>query len=109
MGRTTMDITTKKSAKELEGIIASFMENEGFKKTVRRGEEVWKKGIGMLAAPQFLKTEIKSGALHIEAWLKNALLPGVYVGEMGITGFYGFAIKAALRKRVDKLTALIQE
>ncbi len=108
MARTTMDITTKKSAKEMEGIIASFMDKEGFKKTTMKGEEIWKKGIGMVTAPQFLKTEIKSGALHLEAWLKTALLPGVYVGEMGITGFYGFAIKATLRKRVEKLKAMIE-
>jgi hypothetical protein len=107
MARSTFDITTKKTAQEIEAVVASFMEKEGFKKMVVRSEPIWKKGIGMLAAPQFMKTEAKDGQLHLEAWIKQAILPGWYVGEMAITGFYGFAIKAAIRKRVEKLTALV--
>ncbi|MBN2352980.1 MAG: hypothetical protein JXD23_10465 [Spirochaetales bacterium] len=108
MARTTMDIATKKSPKELGGIIASFMQKEGFKKTTARGEEIWKKGVGLLTAPQFLKTEIRESTVHLEAWLKTALLPGVYVGEMGTTGAYAFAVKAVLRKRVEKLKAAVE-
>jgi hypothetical protein len=39
--------------------------------------------------------------------LKYPLLPGVYVGEMGITGIFGALPKKWLRDTVRKLEALL--
>jgi len=107
MARYTRDITTGKSEDELKKSIQEFMGKEGFKDTVYNQEKVWKKGMGILTGPQFLKTELQSGAVRLQAWIKLALLPGVYIGEMGITGFFGFALKAVLKKRVENLEKLI--
>ena len=43
----------------------------------------------------------------MEAWLKTALLPGVYAGEHGIDGVWGFAVKEILKGRVAQLQQLI--
>lgn len=45
----------------------------------------------------------------MEAWLKYVLLPGVYFGEMGVTGFYAIAVKKPLKKRVDTLAAILTQ
>ena len=69
----------------------------------RDGETIWKKGHGVMTAPKFLKVGFLNGQVHIEAWLKYPILPGVYVGEMGTTGFFAAVPKASLKKDVDKL------
>ena len=86
-----------------------FLGKEGFALVTYRGESVWKKGHGLLTAPQFIKLEYAGGVVHLEAWIKWAVLPGVYCGEMGLDGAMGFAVKAALRKRVDMLVALLYQ
>ncbi|MDR3207430.1 MAG: hypothetical protein LBT60_03770, partial [Oscillospiraceae bacterium] len=68
-----------------------------------KGAKVWKKGVGILTAPQYLFVAYGPDSLHIEAFIKYALLPGVYIGEMGITGFFGAAPKGILRSRVTQL------
>lgn len=90
-------------------ILTDFFAKEGFQMTDYNGERVWKKGIGMLAAPQFIKVSYYAGQIHLEAWLKFAILPGVYCGEMGLDGFWGFAIKEQLKSRVMTLIQLLQQ
>ncbi|MBN1524934.1 MAG: hypothetical protein JW904_10645 [Spirochaetales bacterium] len=108
MPRYLNEITSTKSEKELNELIQSFMAKEGFVQTNYNGENVWKKGMGILTAPQFMTTEVKDKSVKLQAWIKFAILPGVYAGEMGITGFFAFAIKKMLKNRVENLQRLIQ-
>lgn len=103
MARYTIDIPTPYTPEEINNIINQFSQQEGFQFTNYKGEDVLKKGMGIMSAPQFIKVAIFPGTVHIEAWIKNAILPGVYIGEMGLDGFYGWAIKATLKGRVDRL------
>jgi len=80
--------------------IAKFMTNEGFKSINYKGQQVWKKGSGIITAPQYLSITFTPNSILVEAFIKQALLPGVYVGEMGITGFYGAMPKQLLAGRV---------
>ena len=107
MARYLNTLEVKKPAAEVNKLIQDFMNVEGFKLTNYQNETVWKKGVGLLTAPQFMKTTVTDGKVEIQAWIKFALLPGVFVGEMGITGFFGFAIKAVLKGRVQKLQTLL--
>lgn len=90
---------------EPQGIFNAFgeyMKNEGFEYREYKGEQVWKKGKGLATAPQFLKLgTANDGTYVLEAWIKFALLPGVYVGEMGIKGFFAAVPKQLLKGRVD--------
>lgn len=90
-------------------IVQDFFDKEGFTYTEYKGEYVWKKGNGWVTAPQFIKVDYLNGQIHIEAWLKTALLPGVYVGEMDLKGGYGILLKKELQKSVDALIALLQQ
>jgi len=88
---------------DLNFIVQDYLTKEGFTVTNINGENVWKKGSGWVASPQYIKVNVFQSRVHIEAWCKYALLPGVYVGEFGITGFFLWAIKALLKDRVVAL------
>lgn len=103
------DVAISWPVETAERIIGDFFDKEGFVLTDYKGERVWKKGVGLMKAPQFVKTTCRQGGVQIEAWLKFAILPGVYCGEMGLNGFWGFAVKQMLRGRVEALIALLQQ
>lgn len=100
MSRYVNDIKTSKSPEEVCMIAEDYLSGEGFKKVDYQGEEVWKKGTGLALGPQFLKLIPGEGKVHVEAWIKFAILPGVFLGEMDTEGFVGAAPKRKLRKRV---------
>ncbi|MCL2332503.1 MAG: hypothetical protein FWC54_03320 [Actinomycetia bacterium] len=105
MARFSYDFQTPYSPEQVNAFLNDFAQKEGFEFTTRDGEQVLKKGSGWVTAPQFIKVLLSPGTVHIEAWLKYALLPGVYVGEMGLTGFFGIALKQMLKGRVQKIIA----
>lgn len=90
-------------------IVNDFFEKEGFTLKNYKGEMVWKKGTGMLAAPQFIKVDYQNGTVYLEAWMKYAIIPGVYCGEMGLTGAVACIPKSILKGRVDDLMNLLAQ
>lgn len=109
MARFVAEMPTGKPDDMVRFIAEDYLNKEGFKQKIYKGEQVWKKGTGMLTAPQFIKFSTYQGNVHLEAWIKQAILPGVYVGEMGLNGAYGFAIKKLLKDRVDALARLLYQ
>ncbi len=107
MSRYVNDIATSKSADEVERTVSEFFAHEGFEKTAYGHEEAWKKGHGLMTGPQYVKAAPVNGHVHVEAWMKTALLPGVYVGETGTRGLWGAAVKRKLRQRVEELEQLL--
>jgi len=107
MSRYLIEFQSSKTKAEIGQILDTYFANEGFKPIEYKGEHVYKKGIGLLTAPQYLLVEYGDNAVKIQAWIKNALLPGVYVGEMGLKGFVGAVPKAALRSKVDYLVKIL--
>lgn len=103
MSRYTNTIGTSLSAEEVAGVTSQYLRGEGFELSVIDGQQVWKKGMGLLTAPQMILVGIVPGSVRVEAWIKFALLPGVYVGEMGLDGFFGAIPKQALKGRVKEL------
>ena len=107
--RFVADFMVNQSEAFVGYILTDFFRKEGFELTDYQGERVWKKGMGLLTAPQFMKISYQAGHVHLEAWLKFAILPGVYCGEMGLEGFFGFAVKEQLKSRVYTLIQLLQQ
>ncbi|MBN1193118.1 MAG: DUF2510 domain-containing protein, partial [Coriobacteriia bacterium] len=106
MSRYTNALKTAHSAEQAGAIISEYLGGEGFKYVDERGEMVWRKGVGALANPQFIKAEAAAdGTVHIEAWTAGvSLVPGVYGGEMNpMEGAFGFGPKLALKPRVREL------
>ena len=109
VARFIAEMPTGKPDDMVRFIAEDYLSKEGFKQKLYKGEAVWKKGNGLLPAPQFIKISSLQGHVHLEAWIKQAILPGVYVGEMGLDGAYGFAIKKVLKDRVDALARLLYQ
>lgn len=106
MSRYVNVLHTAMSPEQAQSVITAYLQGEGFKYVNERSENVWRKGTGALAAPQFIKAEpAADGSVRVEAWMAGmALLPGVYGGELDpMQGGYGFAVKAALKPRVAEL------
>ncbi len=106
MSRYVNVLGTGRSAEEAQRIIAEYLTAEGFQYRDERGEMCWRKGVGALANPQFIKAEAAAdGTVRIEAWTAGvSLVPGVYGGEMNpMEGAFGFGPKLALKPRVREL------
>jgi hypothetical protein len=106
MSRYVNTIQTALTADEAQAIINGYLQGEGFQYRLERSEMVWRKGMGALANPQFIKAEPGAGGLvRIEAWTAGAsLVPGVYGGELNpMEGVWGFGPKLALKPRVHEL------
>jgi len=87
--------------------ITEYMTAEGFKLIDYKGQMTWKKGSGWVTAPQYLGIQYGPDYVQIDAFIKYALLPGVYIGEMGTDGFFGAVPKSLLNNRVKALETFI--
>ncbi len=109
MPRYSQSFFSPFTPQQVNDSFASFLTSEGFKLVTKKGESYWKKGVGLLTAPQFLKLSYNNGAYVLEAWIKIALLPGVYLGEMPLDkGFAGAIPKSMLQSKVDRIFAMLQ-
>ncbi len=108
MSRFIQQFTTPFDHNQVMNYVNSYMQQEGFEYITDTTESYWKKGVGLMTAPQYLKVYEVEGGYVLEAWLKFAVLPGVYCGEMGIEGFMGAIPKGLLRGRVDNIFAALK-
>lgn len=108
MARYTNTVKTELDVQQINQTVFNMLTQRGFKQKVRNNEQVWQKG-GALVAPQFIKVTPHEGEAVVEGWLKFSILPGIYYGEMDLTGTMGFAIKSALRKTIANLEAELKK
>ncbi|MBQ5837914.1 MAG: zinc ribbon domain-containing protein [Clostridia bacterium] len=87
--------------------IHQYMLNEGYEYRNFEGENVYKKGKGFNMGPTFLKIMADQNHIVVEAWIKFAILPGVYAGETGIDGLFGAVPKGMLAGRVHTVETMI--
>lgn len=107
MARYVKELPVSKSPEQVQDIVTKFFDQEGFKQVTDKGEQVWKKGMGILTGPQYVSVKVLPGTVKVEAWIKFALLPGVYIGETGLDGFVGAIPKSLLRGKVSRLEQLL--
>ena len=107
MARYTCDFIMEQNQQEFFNRAFELLKGMGYQYVNHKGEDVFKKGNGWVSAPTFFKITYSGTTVRMEAWMKTALLPGVYAGEHGIDGFYGFAVKDVLKSRVKQLEQLI--
>ena len=103
MARFVQHFTTPYSPQQVMDFVSSYMLKEGFTNKTVNGESCWQKGMGIMTGPQFLRVYQTNNGYVIEAWIKFAVLPGVYAGEMGITGAAGAIPKSLLKSRVEAI------
>ena len=87
--------------------IHQYMLSEGYEYRNFEGENVYKKGKGFSLGPTFLKIMADQDRIVVEAWIKFAVVPGVYASEMGIDGVFGAVPKSMLSGRVRNVERMI--
>lgn len=80
----------------------------GFQYVQYQNENVFQKGTGLLTGLTFVKVSFYGQFVQVEAWMKFALFPGVFVGELGMTGFVGFAVKGTMKNAVHQIESMLQ-
>ena len=99
MARYRNQLPTRLPPELVHQNLANYLTSQGFR-VIDARQNVWQKGMGLMLGPQFIRYESHPGHLVLEAWIKFALLPGVYLGEMGIDGFFAFIPKKMLKGRM---------
>ena len=89
--------------------IKNYLEFEGFEYVEYKGEYVFQKGEGWFVAPTFVKVGFSGNIIQLEAWLKYSLLPGVFVGEIGLEGIVGAAVKGTMKRAVATIPTIVQK
>lgn len=79
----------------------------GFEYVNYEGEMVFKKGHGILTGPNFLKITFLNEGVKAEGWLKFALLPGVYFGEIDLKSPIGFAAKSGIKNGLASIESIL--
>lgn len=108
MARYVTQFNSPFTPQQINDAAAAYLTNEGFEFREFDTQNVWKKGKGIMTAPQFIRiSQSAPGVYTLEAWLKYPILPGVYVGELGIDGFFAAVPKSMLKSRVTELLACL--
>jgi len=89
--------------------IHQYLMSEGYDYRDYRGEQVYKKGMGIAQGPTFMKIMAGNQMIVVEAWIKCTAVPGVYVGELGIDGVMAAIPKSILKTRVQYVEYLITQ
>lgn len=87
--------------------IKDYLEYEGFEYVNYKGEFVFQKGEGWFVAPTFVKISINGDVLQLETWLKYAIFPSVFVGEIGLEGFLGWAAKGTMKRVIANVPSIV--
>jgi len=109
MSRSIEEVATDKTATEIGELVENYMRRSGFIRTVFRGENVWRKGSGVMSGPLFMKIEPGEGRVHIEVWITHAVAPGLFVGEQDLRWPFPLITKNLLRLRLRELIALLRQ
>ncbi|MBR5409311.1 MAG: hypothetical protein IK104_01450 [Clostridia bacterium] len=80
--------------------INEYLRREGYEYTSYQNEILFKKGHGVVAAPSFVSVTFPGNTVKLQAFIKFAVVPGVYAGEMNLEGVTGFAVKDPLKARI---------
>lgn len=94
-----------------------YLLKEGFRSVHYKGGTYYKKTDGWFVGLQYIKFSFKTvqkfsvkvDEMSIEAFIKFPLLPGIAVGEMGITGSFCSVMKTALVMNINSLGTYTQK
>ena len=93
---------------EAEKVVNTLLQENGFFATIlQTGEQVWKKGTGVMTAMQFIKVAYEQNRIIISAWVQIGL-GSVGAGEMDLNGLAAIIPKASLKGVIKKIEMAVQ-
>lgn len=102
MSRYVQNVVLNKPDDFVNYMMTDFIQKYEFSLYNWKGETCYRRGDAMLEGYRYFTWGYQNGVLHIEAWLK-----GISGQEMGLTGFWGFAVKSAYRNMIDSFIQLL--
>lgn len=107
MARYIKDFIVNADFQAVHSAVNRYLQSEGYEYINYDGENVFKKGQGVWSNPTFFKFSYAGNMVRMETWMKYAFFPGVYVGELGVTGFVGSAMKGPWKKKISYLENML--
>lgn len=104
MARYTQDVVLNKPDDFVSFMMNDYLQKESFSLSDWKGTPAYRRGDGFIEGFRFLTWNYTNGVLHLEAWLK-----GPFGGEQNLSGFWGWAVKAAYRSSIDELIKLLHQ
>ncbi len=83
-------------------IMEDYLNKNGFKKKMHKGQEVWQEGDGFLVMARFVRYEYAEGKIHLEAWVGKGR-------ENPLKGFVGALPKKMFREGLEELIGLLHQ
>lgn len=103
MARTVITCPFRCSFDEAEKKIAAILAQHNFSKvTLKTGESVWKKGVGLLTAMQFVKVEYSQAQITLSAWVQSGV-GNIGGKEMELKGAVAAIPKKQLLKVIEEI------
>ncbi len=107
--RTTFTAKLNLDAEIVNSMIYAYLQKQGFKPIVIKKENVWHLKPTSLSTPICFGYTYTNGTLVIEAWVRDMLIPGIYMGESRLTGVSNFIIKNEYSHQIRKLIDMLYE
>lgn len=104
MGRFIRQVQTALPPQQAVAVINNFYAANGFSQ-YNYNNELWFKKGGVFLGPRVMRALVYGNTIIIEGFVRYAILPGVYVGEIGDDGFVGAIPQSKLKKNIADLTA----
>lgn len=109
MARFVIDEVLNQPDDFVSYMMNDFLTKHGFSYVEFKGQMVFRAGGGWFEMPKFLVWNYQNGVLHLEAWARYLILPGVYSKEKDLDGFYGIVVKQAYKNDVIQLVQLLHQ
>lgn len=107
MGRSSCDYVLPYECADLLSSVHSYLLSEEYSFKSVDGEMIYQKGAGLTMGPTFFRILVNGINVRVEAWMKYAILPGVYVGEIDNSSPVGGAVKGPFKDRMAYIESLI--
>lgn len=104
MARYTQDVVLNKPDDFVLFMMNDYLQKESFSQSDWKGTPAYRRGDGFIEGFRYLTWNYNNGVLHLEAWLKGPL-----GGEQDLSGFWGWAVKAAYRSSLEDLIKLMHQ
>ncbi len=109
MARTYLEFSIPQYSDAVDQTIRQVLIAADYKEVQYHLEVVWRKGLGVLESPHYIKVEYpNSNTVRLSGWISMTLAGPVSGKEHDLTGVLGIAAKKSVKKTMEKIQAAVQ-
>lgn len=108
MSRSVIKINYESDFQIVDQNVKRVLINAGYRETNKNNEIVWKKGIGMLTAMQYIKLEYDdNNILRVYGWVQTGI--GTVGGkEQDLEGIYAVVPKQGVKNLMNRIKSVVR-